>query len=199
MTVALDQSLPEEEALRANVYSLLARQLARPVGADDLASVAGYSGDATPFGQAIGTLAAVAARTDSVAVGREYHDLFIGVGRGELLPYASYYLTGFLHEKPLARLRQDLALLGVERDPSVTEPEDHMAAILDVMSGLITGTFGRRLGLDEQKRFFETHVDSWGDYFFRDLEQARSSAYYAALGRLAREFLGIERAAFAMV
>ncbi|MGE0613108.1 MAG: molecular chaperone, partial [Hyphomicrobiales bacterium] len=131
-------------------------------------------------------------------VRREYHDLFIGEGRGELLPYGSYYLTGFLNEKPLARLRNDMAALGIARDPSVREPEDHIAALLDMMAGLITGEFGDPASVAEQKRFFETHLSSWVDHFFADLEGAKSSVLYAALGTVGRRFIEIEETAFSM-
>lgn len=185
--------------MRASVYALLARYLARPPSAEALREAASFQGGDTPFGSAIGGLGIVAARTDPERVDREYHDLFIGLGRGELLPYASYYLTGFLHEKPLARLRESLRALGIERTPWVKEPEDHIAALMDIMSGLITGAFGRTLPLDAQKQFFDDHIDSWADYFFRDLECAKSSAFYAALGHVGREFLTIERDAFSML
>src|SRR5690606_29379111 len=105
----------EIDSARAQEYLLLAALLGRAPSADLLKRLAGLRGDATPLGLAHADLAEAAADTTAEKVEREYFNLFIGLGRGELLPYGSYYLTGFLHERPLARLRQDLNELGVER------------------------------------------------------------------------------------
>ena len=126
----------------------------------------------------------------------EYNALFIGVGRGELLPYGSYYLTGFLHEKPLAQLRGDMAELGIEADPKATEPEDHAASVLEMMAGLIDGRFGAPLAIEQQQKFFDAHVGSWIPVFFRDLEGASASVLYAALAQVGTRFLEIEAEAF---
>ena len=93
----------EEDLLRAQLYGLLASLLSAAPDQDALASLAQLSGDDTALGKAIAALSRVAAGSTAAVVSDEYHDLVIGVGRGELLPYASYYLTGFLHEKPLAK------------------------------------------------------------------------------------------------
>lgn len=191
------QVAPEDE-LRAQLYRYLARFLAAPPGGADLETAAALTGSDTDLGKAIRDFGHLASRTGLDQVRREYHDLFIGVGRGELLPYGSYYLTGFLNEKPLARLRNDMAALGIARDPSVREPEDHIAALLDMMAGLITGEFGDPASVAEQKRFFETHLSSWVDHFFADLEGAKSSVLYAALGTVGRRFIEIEETAFSM-
>jgi TorA maturation chaperone TorD len=188
----------EAERLRANVYAILARFLSASPDAACLAEAAGWKGDDTPFGRAITGLAEACSDADPDALGDEYEALFIGVGRGELLPYASYYLTGFLHEKPLARLRQTLRSIGAERDPSVSEPEDHIAALMDVMVGLILGTFAGASGLEAQKAFFRDHIESWAPYFFKDLEKAKTAGLYRHVGTVGREFLEIEKAAFAM-
>lgn len=188
---------PEDE-LRAHLYRLLARFLAAPPRREDLALAAAISGDDTALGKAVDTFAHVAARTDPEQAAQEYHDLFIGLGRGELLPYGSYYLTGFLNEKPLAVLRDDMARLGIARDPAVKEPEDHIAALMDMMAGLILGEFDASAALDEQKRFFDAHVASWAPHFFADLEAAKASVLYAALGAIGRHFMAIEETAFAM-
>ncbi len=156
-------------------------------------------GDDTPIGQAVGALSRVAAKAIPEEVGREYHDLFIGVGRGELVPFGSYYLTGFLNEKPLARLRSEMSRLGIERRNDVSEPEDHIAAVCEMMAGLIVGDFNEALSLEEQKKFFETHIVSWARHFFTDLEGARSSVFYACIGQLGAAFMDVEEQAFAMV
>ena len=195
---AAEHIIDETERLRANVYALLARFLARPPDSATLAEAAGWAGDDTDFGKAVSRLAKSAAGTDPKTVKDEYEALFIGVGRGELLPYGSYYLTGFLNEKPLARVRQSLRELGVERDPAVKDPEDHIAALLDVMVGLILGTFAGGADLAAQKRFFDDHIGTWADYFFKDLEEAKTADLFKAVGSVGRAFLTIERAAFEM-
>ncbi len=192
------ERVSQEDALRAQLYTLLARFLARPPQADALKAAAAMSGDATDLGQAIHGFARIAAKSSPDGIAQEYHDLFIGTGRAELLPYASYYLTGFLHEKPLAKLRSDMARLGIERRETVSEPEDHIAAIMEMMSGLITGAFGQAASLDDQRAFYDTHLGSWGSHFFTDLEAAKSSVLYAVIGTVGRTFLEIEKVAFAM-
>ncbi|MGI9409898.1 MAG: TorD/DmsD family molecular chaperone, partial [Hyphomicrobiaceae bacterium] len=142
-------ALAEEDVLRAQLYDLLAGLLSRPPGPDDLSHLARLEGNDTPLGNAIGALARAAGQSE-VAVRDEYHTLFIGVGRGELLPYASYYLTGFLNEKPLAKLRSDMAGLGVTRGADTSEPEDHAASVLEIMAGLIDGRFGEPATIEQQ-------------------------------------------------
>ena len=109
-----------------------------------LERLAELRGDATPLGVAHAALAQAASATTVERVEREFFDLFIGLGRGELLPYGSYYLTGFLHERPLARLRADLAPLGIERVEGNCEPEDHAATLCEIMAGLVGGRCRRR-------------------------------------------------------
>jgi TorA maturation chaperone TorD len=188
----------EEDVLRANLYRMLAHVLRAPPQKSDLELLAGMSGDRTRLGEAIGALAHIAARTPPESIEREYHDLFIGLGRGELLPYGSYYLTGFLHEKPLARLRSDMARHGIARSPEVREPEDHIAALCEMMAGLILGDFEGPAPLPEQKAFFKSHIGLWAKHFFTDLEAARSSVFYAAVGKVGSVFMDIEEAAFEM-
>ncbi|MGI9407243.1 MAG: TorD/DmsD family molecular chaperone [Hyphomicrobiaceae bacterium] len=188
-----------EDLLRAQLYRLIANYMAKAPDAETLASGAKLSGDDTPLGKAVGTFAHLCCRSDPDAAGQEYHDLFIGVGRGELLPFASYYLTGFLNEKPLAKLRNDMDALGIERDPAASEPEDHVASIFEMMAGVIDGRFGEPASLEAQQEFYDTHIKSWAPYFFRDLEGAKSSVLYSGLGSIGRVFLEIEDTAFSMV
>lgn len=187
-----------EERLRANLYLLLAGLLSRAPDRDILAAAGQMTGDDSELGQAISTLARVSARAQPEAVSQEYQDLFIGIGRGELVPFGSFYLTGFLNEKPLAVLRSDMARLGIERPAHVKEPEDHIAALLDMMAGLITGAFGEAASIREQKQFFSKHVESWAGYFFRDLEVAKASVLYAAVGSVGRILIAVESQAFEM-
>ena len=187
-----------EDVLRAQCYRLLARFLSSPPTTGDLKGAAALRGDESELGRAVSTFARVCAGCDVASVTAEYHDLFIGLVRGELVPYGSYYLTGFLHEKPLSKLRQDMARLGVQRRQNVAEPEDHIASICEVMAGFIDGSLGRTLSLEEQKTFFATHIGPWAPVLFRDMEAAKASVLYAALGSVGRVFLAIEERAFAM-
>ncbi len=195
-TVA-DEVLPEDR-LRAHQYGLLARFLATAPDPAFLQLACRFTGDDTALGRTLDTLARLAARTTPEAAAEEYHKLFIGVGRGELVPYASYYLTGFLHERPLAKLRVDMARLGIARAAGVSEPEDHIAALCDMMAGLITGAFGAPLDLSAQKTFFDAHLAPWGERFFEDLERARAARLYTPIGTLGRVFMEIEMTAFRM-
>src|SRR5262249_40942207 len=133
--------IDEVDAARAQEYALLSVLLARAPDAGLLERLGALRGDASPLGVAHVALAEAAQRTDVERVEREYFDLFIALGRGELLPYGSYYLTGFLHERPLARLRADLDKLGIERVAGQAEPEDHAAILCEIMAG----RGGRRL------------------------------------------------------
>ena len=194
----LETEIPEEDILRADLYATLARLLAAPPDQGLIDMAAGLSGDASDLGQGIASLATVAKSMSAKAVEREYNALFIGLGRGELLPYASYYLTGFLNEKPLARLRGHMAQLGIERNPDVKEPEDHIATLCEIMAGLIRGTYGDPMSVDDQHAFFNTHLATWAGHFFTDLEGAEGSVFYAPVGKIGRAFMEIEIEAFRM-
>lgn len=182
------------DALRGAEYALLSVLLGQAPTMDLLARVTGLRGDATPLGLAHIDLANAAQATDETRAGREYFNLFIGVGRGELLPYGSYYQTGFLHERPLARVREDLALLGIERSDNTREPEDHIAILCEIMAGLAQGAFEA----DEpaQARFFERHLAPWAARFFADLETTGAAQFYKSVGRLGRTFMELEAEAF---
>src|ERR1051326_4849646 len=142
-------TIDEVDAARAAEYALLAVLLARAPDADMLARLARLRGDASPLGLAHAALAEAAATISVERIEREYFDLFIGLGRGELLPYGSYYLTGFLHERPLARLRDDLKTLGIERAEGHVEPEDHAATLCEIMAGLASRRLGAPAGSDQ--------------------------------------------------
>jgi TorA maturation chaperone TorD len=191
-----DGDISEIDSARAQEYALLAALLVRAPDADLLARLAQLRGDASPLGLAHADLAEAAGDATAEKVEREYFNLFIGVGRGELLPYGSYYLTGFLHERPLARLRQDLVELGIERAHGVAEPEDHAAILCEVMTGLINGKF--RTAADADREFFDKHMRTWVGRFFADLERAEAASFYRRVGRLGRVFVEIEMEAFAL-
>ena len=134
----------EVDVARAQEYALLAALLARAPDAGLLARLSELRADASPLGVAHAGLAQAAGVVSVERIEREYFNLFIGLGRGELLPYGSYYLTGFLHERPLARLRADLAALGIERAESQYEPEDHAAILCEIMAGLASRPLRRQ-------------------------------------------------------
>ena len=188
--------IPEEDRLRADLYNFLSLILARPLDQQILDQTAGLSGDDTEIGQAIRVLAAIAGRSRPKSVESEFNRLFIGLGRGELLPYASYYMTGFLNEKPLASLRSDLAAHGIARSENVFEPEDSIASLMEVMGALIAGRFGAPAPLNVQRTFFNRHIGPWACHFFADLEAARNSVLYAAVGKLGRLFMEVETEGF---
>ena len=194
--MAAKPEIDEIDDLRATEYGLLSLLLGRAPDADTLARVATLKGDGSDLGMAHVELASAAANADDGVVSKEFFNLFIGVGRGELLPYASYYLTGFLHERPLARVREDLDRLGIERAGTSREPEDHIAILLEVMSGLARGDF--EADFDEQKRFFERHLKPWATRMFADLEMSQSAKFYRAVGRAGRVFIELESEAFAL-
>lgn len=189
--------LPEDE-LRANQYRLLSSYLARPPSAAILTLSAKFTGDDTDLGRALAVLAKLAGRTTPEKASSEYHELFIGLGRGELVPYGSFYTTGFLNEKPLALLRQDMARLTISRAKDVAEPEDHIGALCEMMAGLIMGDFGEPLSVTEQKQFFDKHMSAWAEKFFADLENAKAATLYTPIGTLGRVFMEIEATAFQM-
>ncbi|MCW5770284.1 MAG: molecular chaperone TorD family protein [Rhodospirillaceae bacterium] len=190
--------IAEEDRLRADCYRLLGRLLAAPPPRKVLAAVGRMLGGPGPFGTAVDALAAAARGADAAGVEREYHDLFIGLARGELLPFASYYRTGFLNDKPLARLRADMERFGIAAADGASDPEDHIAALCEMMTGLIVGAFGTPASLAAQRQFYETHLAPWAGRFFADLEQAEAAQFYRPLGALGRLFLDIETEAFAL-
>ena len=185
----------DDDAIRANTYGLLGALLAAPPRRehfDLLANIAISSTDGPStgdLGAAWRDLRRAAERADVEAVDDEYHALFIGVGRGELIPYCSWYLTGFVMDKPLAVLRADLAALGFERRDDVKEPEDHAAALLETMALLAASA---EHGIDVQRRFFDRHVAPWMRTFFADLQSADSARFYRTVGQLGDRFMKFE-------
>lgn len=182
---------------RSDEYALLAALLLAPPDAAMLTRLSDVTGDAEiPLGQAHAALGRAAGTASANSVRREYYELFIGVGRGELLPYASYYLTGFLNERPLARLRGDMIRLGIERAEGHFDPEDHLGTLCEIMSGFAGNHFIAPDG--GQQDFFERHVLPWAGRFFTDLENAKSASFYRSVGTVGRLFIDIETEAFAM-
>lgn len=196
----LPAPMTDEEHLRISTYGLLSQLLYGPPDSELLARLAAIdpepAGDETLLGAAWRMLASAAARTRPAELADEYQSVFIGIGQGEVVPYGSWYLTGFLMEQPLAKLRSDLRVLGIERQPGVCEPEDHAAALCASMALIAaddaSGTVAR------QQTFFERHMAPWLPQFFRDLQQASSARFYRAVGQLGERFIAFEQQAFAM-
>jgi TorA maturation chaperone TorD len=189
-----------EDRARADVYALLGALLAGPPQAQTLkllreltVATGSEDGDLTA-GWAL--LKQAAERAEPQTLAEEYHDLFIGLGRGELVPYGSWYVTGFLMERPLAELRVDLARLGFERRAEVFEPEDHVAALCETMS-LIIGAEDP-VPLDRQWEFFGKHLEPWIGRFFADLRAAQAARFYRAVGLFGERFVEIERTYLSM-
>jgi len=175
---------------------VLSTLLRRAPNANLLARLAAVRGNPSPLGGAHAALAEAAGATDAERVEREFFNLFVGVGRGELLPYGSYYLAGFLNERPLARLREDLARLGIERVEGETEPEDHAAVLCEIMAGFADGRFD--CPKDADRELFEKHLAPWIGRFFADLERAKAADLYRRVGTVGRVFIEIESEAFAL-
>ena len=189
-------AVDETDAARAQEYALLSVLLRRAPDSDLLAQIATLHGDSSPLGLAHLALAEAAMETNAARIEREFFELFVGIGRGELVPYSSYYLTGFLNERPLARLRDDLERLCIERGDNDAEPEDHAASLCELMAGLAGGHFGAPAGADRE--VFEKHLAPWIGRFFADLEQANAADFYQWVGTLGRTFMTIESEAFAL-
>ena len=187
-------AVEEVDLARAAEYSLLATLLLRSPDAEMLSRLAGLRGDESPLGLAHAALGKAAARTDAETAAREYFALFIGLGRGELMPYASHYLTGFVHGRPLANIRQTLQRIGIERVETQTEPEDHAAILLEIMAGLANGEIDATAGTDRE--IFDNHLAPWIGRFFSDVEKSASVDFYSVVGALGRVFIEIESQSF---
>ncbi len=197
-----DQELLQqpEQQYRASAYSVLAALLRDVPSPETMLKVAEFSKveiDEDELLLSMSSLGLAAQSTELSAIDDEYHLLFVGLGRGELVPYASWYLTGYLMEQPLSILRDDLALLGFERDENVVEPEDHVAAMCEVMAMLATESSpeeGSAKNENEvQSIFFEKHVAPWMERFFEDLSKSDSAVFYRAVGRFGLAFIDLEK------
>ena len=181
---------------RAQEYALLATLLSCSPDDRMLGRLALLRGDASPLGAAHTALAEAAAKADAKSVKAEYFDLFDGLGGSGFLPYASYYLTGSLYGRPLARLRQALQHLGIERAEHLSEPEDHAAILCELMAGLARRQWPAPPGAE--RGLFEAHLVPWLGHFFADLERAEAARFYRSVGTLGRVYLEIEAEAFAL-
>jgi len=191
--------IADEDQSRAQLYALLGRLLTAAPDTGLLARLTQIGGDDSELGQALAALSAAARRMEPSRIADEFQDVMVGVTRGEVVPFASYYLAGFLHSKPLANLRGDMTKLGIARQEGVPEPEDHIGSLCEMMAGLITGQFDAVADLHEQRRFFNAHIAPWAPRFFADLEAAKSAAFYMPVAKLGRTFIDIETQAFALI
>jgi TorA maturation chaperone TorD len=186
---------PVDEA-RAQEYELIGSLIWRSPTVSMIQALSKLRGDASDLGTSHFALAEQATIAEAAHLRDEFFRLFIGVGRAELLPYASYYLTGFLNEKPLAAVREDMGALGLSKAERAGEPEDHIAVLFDVMAALIRGGVTAP-GLDEEI-FFNRHIKPWAQRFFADLEVSPHATFYNIVGRIGRLFIAIENEAFSL-
>jgi TorA maturation chaperone TorD len=190
---SLGRDVDELDRARAREYALLATLLARGPDTELIGRLALLHGDATPLGMAHAALADASHGSSEASAAREYFDLFVGLGQGQLLPYASHYLTGSLYGRPLVELRETFQRLGIERVIQ-SEPEDHIATLCEIMAGLIGGTINGPDGCDRD--FFTEHLATWARRFFVDLERTNPVGFYARVGSLGRTFMEIETEAY---
>jgi TorA maturation chaperone TorD len=181
---------------REQEYALLATLLSTSPDTGMIGCLALLRGDASPLGTTHTALAQAAAKANADSVKMEYFDLFDALGRGGLLPYASYYLTGSLYGRPLARLRETLQSLGIERTEHHSEPEDHAAILCEIMAGIAGGRIPAPVGTERE--FFEKHLAPWIGRFFADLERVEWADFYARVGAVGRTFVDIETEAFTL-
>lgn len=195
---AADAMIDDEQVYRASAYSLLAALLRAPPDQALLERLVELSpsGDreSDDLLEAMRQVAENAKEFTHDQIDDEYHALFIGLGRGELVPYGSWYMTGYLMEQPLSDLRDDLRSLGFERSPDTHEPEDHISAIFEVFSVIIADGSS----LEMQQNFFNKHMNSWLERFFSDLGKAGSANFYQPVARFGAAFIELEKAYLSM-
>jgi TorA maturation chaperone TorD len=193
----------DEETARAEVYGLLAALYYAPPGAGLLEQLRVAATEAPAEGGFLEEpwrgLVGAARDLDLAAVTSEYNALFGGVGKPEVYLFGSHYLSGFLNEKPLAKLREDLAGLGLARDETMPETEDHIAYLCEVMRYLIAGDDVAVANLTKQREFFADHLQPWVNAMCDAIEGNPSARFYAALAGFTRAFLSVEMQGFDML
>lgn len=198
------QALTEEDMARASMYGLLARLFYAAPDAELLQAICVadeiFAADAaTPLADAWQKLQAASQLMETEAVATEYEAVFIGLAQGEVMPYMSWHLTGFMMEEPLSRLREDLAQLELARVRGVGEPEDHMAAICEVMRLLTAGSHDHgQAPVELQRQFFDRHLRPWYKKFSAQCLSAPSANYYRTVARFMETFMDVEAQAFDM-
>ena len=190
----------DEETARAEIYGLLAQLFYQEPSPEFLAQLRVAVTDAPveggfleePWRQLV---AASRASTD-VDIAAEFNHLFGGVGKPEVYLYASHYVSGFLNDKPVARLREDLAVLGLERDDSMSETEDHFACLCEVMRYLIAGDDVTVSNLTHQREFFSKHIQPWAQDMTEIIVKHPKALFFAELAAFTQAFLNIETQGF---
>lgn len=190
----------DEETARAELYGLLAPVLYAPAASELIAGLRLAPTDAPAAGGFLEepwrALVGAARALDDAHIVAEYDALFGGVGKPEVSLYASFYLTGFLNEKPLAALRTDLARLGLARDEAMFETEDHVAYLFEVMRYLIAGGDAGVSNLAQQRAFYSAHIQPWLDRLCDAIEAHPKAQFYAAVAILVRAFAQVEAQGF---
>lgn len=190
----------DEETARAEVYGLLAALYYAPPGPELLAQLRVAVTEAPaaggfleePWRQFVGTVRDLS----DEQVANEYDALFGGVGKPEVYLFGSFYLSGFLNEKPLAALRSDLAALGLARDEAMPETEDHFACVCEVMRYLIAGDNVEVANLTQQQKFFSAHVQPWVPAMCEAISAHPKARFYAALAGFTAAFVSVESQGF---
>lgn len=189
-----------DELARAELYGLLARLWLAPPDADLLSRFSVAVTQAPSEGAVLEApwhdLVAVLRATTLERAADEHNALFHGVGKPEVLAYASFYLSGFLNEAPLAQLRADLAALGLERQPDVLETEDHIAYVFETMRYLIAGDDVAVCNLERQRRFFRAHLQPWVEQLCDAVQAQPRAEVWRAVAVLTREFMRVETQGF---
>jgi TorA maturation chaperone TorD len=204
MTVPISNvSTFDEETARAEVYGLLAAMFYAPPSPELMAQLRVAVTQAPVEGglleESWGAVVAAARELSDAQAADEYAKLFGGVGKPDVYVFGSHYLSGFLNEKPLVRLRSELARLGLERDQSMPETEDHFAYCCEVMRYLIAGDDVAVANLTEQKNFFGDHVQPWALQMCDAIAAHPRAKLYAKLADFTRAFLSVEMQGFDML
>lgn len=193
----------DEETARAEVYGLLAALLYAPPTPELLAQLRVAVTQAPQEGGFLesswGEVVSSARQFSDAQIADEHTQLFGGMGKPEVYLYGSHYLSGFLNDKPVARLRTALLKLGIERDEVMSETEDHFAYCCEVMRFLIAGDDVAVSNLTNQKEFFGEHVQPWAMQMCDALEAHHRSAFYAKLAAFVNAFLSVEMQGFDML
>lgn len=193
----------DEETARAELYGVLALLYYAPPSPELIAKLRVAATEAPAAGALLEepwrVLVGLARSLDGARIAQEFDALFGGIGKPEVYLYGSHFLSGFLNEKPLARLRTDLASLGLARDDAMPETEDHVACLCEVMRYLIAGDDVAVANLTRQREFFSQHLQPWVARMCADIEQHPKACFYAALAGLTRSFMDIEAQGFDML
>lgn len=199
----MSSSALDEETARSEVYGLLALLFYAVPAPELIANLRAAATDAPTAGAFLEepwrTLVGVAREMSDAAIQSEYNSLFGGIGKPEVYLYGSHFLSGFLNEKPLAKLRTDLGQLGLARDENMSETEDHFAYLCEVMRYLIAGDDVAVANLTRQREFFASHLQPWVTMMCDDLQKHPQAQFYAALAGFTRAFMGVEVQGFDML